>query len=164
MAGHGKVQGMDRVIIIAGPSRGKSTLADKLHRDHGWPVFCGDPASTVRYQHEYTSYLPEGLSFAGDGGAADWIMRHWFRMPGPWVCEGHAMARALRRWVDRPADSSWGEEELPCDRIILLDCPPHREVTARQEGMHLGVLRVWEEIAHHFEAITEVIRDPIPLG
>jgi hypothetical protein len=147
---------INRIVIVGGPSRGKSTTAHELHTEHGWPVFCGDPASKVVYQKPYTTYLPEGLDFAGDMGAAAWVAERWFSMPGPWVCEGHVMARALRRWIghaDYPHDQDF--PRYPCDRIIVLDREAHRETTRHQEAMHAGVMRVWYEISEYFAPITE---------
>lgn len=140
-----------RTIIIGGPSRGKSTLADEMHRATGVPVYCGDPASKVVHQKPYTHYLPEGLDFAGDGGAAVYVSSNWFTMKDPWVCEGHVMARALRRWGAFRTD-------MPCDRIIVLDRAAHRPTSKGQEAMHVGVMKVWREIAHHFAEITETRR------
>lgn len=131
-----------RVIVVGGPSRGKSTLADRLHAETGAPVYCGDPASTVRYQYPYVRYLPEGLDFRGDRGCAAWIASHWLGMPGPWIMEGHAMARALRRYL---AVSS----KPPADRIVVLDCPAHRAETPGQAAMHKAVMTVWRQVARH---------------
>jgi hypothetical protein len=146
---------VSRIVIVAGPSRGKSTLADELHREHGWPVYCGDPASKVLYQKSYSHYLPEGLDFAGDMGAAAWVAERWFSMPGPWVCEGHVMARALRRWLNMPEQYGSAHDHYPCDRIIVLDREAHRETTRGQEAMHKGCMRVWCGIEDYFAPITE---------
>jgi hypothetical protein len=147
-----------RTIIIAGPSRGKSTLADEMHRATGVPVYCGDPASKVLYQKPYTHYLPEGLDFAGDNGPSTFICKNWFQMQGPWVCEGHCMARALRRWLATYAYVGEGLNLwIPCDRIIVLDKPAHRPTSKEQEAMHKGVMKIWREIAHYFTEITEVM-------
>lgn len=150
------VSGDMRIVIVGGPSRGKSTLAHSLHVEHGWPVFCGDPASKVVYRKPYTTYLPEGLDFAGDTGAAAWVAENWFRLPAPWICEGHVMARALRRWRDLELQHHdwWDECTLPCDRIIVLDREAHRETTRGQEAMHRGVLRVWGEIEENYAPIA----------
>lgn len=142
-----------RVVIVGGVSRGKSTTADELHRLHGWPVFCADPESKVVYQKSYSSYLPEGLDFSGDSGPSPWICKHWLTMPGPWIIEGHALARALRRWTRNPHTP-----QMPCDRIIVLDRPAHRPTNVAQEALSKGVMRVWREIAHHFTEITDVRR------
>ena len=148
-----------RRIIIAGPSRGKSTLADKLRKESGGtlPVYCGDTASKVLYQKPYTIYLPEWLPFAGDGGAADWIADHWFTKPGPWICEGHALARALKRWMEAAPRGV-----MPCDKIIVLDHEAHRATTPAQEAMHKGVMTQWRKVAHYYAAITEVRRQLPP--
>jgi hypothetical protein len=144
-----------RVVIVGGPSRGKSTLADEMHRATGVPVYCGDPASKVVFKKPYTHYLPEGLDFAGDNGAAAWVCKNWFTMRGPFVCEGHVMARALRRWhthnIDYPT-------MYPADKIIVLDRPAHRPCSKGQEAMHAGVMKVWREIAAYFAPITEYRR------
>jgi hypothetical protein len=112
----------------------------------------------VLYQKPYTTSLPEGLPFAGDGGGSDWVARNWLRQPGPWICEGHMMARALRRWLEQ------GNAGTPADRIIVLDCPAHRYTGEGRERMHRGVIKVWYEIAHRFPApIVEVRREVQPL-
>lgn len=148
---------MSRIVIVAGPSRGKSTLAHEIHERLGWPVFCGDPASKVRFQKPYTTYLPEGLDFAGDTGAGAWVAEHWFPQPGPWVCEGHVMARALRRWMQESyAATVMGRALYPCDKVVVLSKEAHRETTAGQEAMHKGVMKVWADIEHYYGPIAEV--------
>lgn len=134
-----------RVIIIGGPRRGKSTLAATF----GHPVFCGDPLSKVKEPRKGVTYLPEGLPFAGDDGGAAHVAHIWFVWPGPWVCEGHVMARALRRWLNGP-----NAKEAPCDKIIVLSSAKV-ETSRGQDAMHLGVMTVWNEIAHNFRAIVE---------
>ena len=136
-----------RIVIVGGPSRGKSTLAHEFHLQ-GFPVFCGDPASKVVYQKPYTTYLPENLPFAGEGGAAQWVADNWFTMPGPWVCEGHVMARALRRWMNVHL-------QPPADRVIVLDRPAHRPTSKGQDAMHTGVMSVWNDIRGRLHTITE---------
>lgn len=140
----------ESIIIIGGPSRGKSTLAHEFHLK-GYAVKCGDPLSKVVYSKPYTTYLPEDLDFAGDGGAAAWVAENWFPVPKMTVCEGHVMSRALRRWLD----GFTGAPTMPADRIIVLDRPAHRETSKGQEAMHTGVMRVWSEIADAFDHITE---------
>ena len=134
-----------RTIIVGGPRCGKSTLAATL----GAPVYCGDPRSKVKQPLTGVEYLPEGLPFAGDSGSSAWIGRNWFAMPGPWTLEGHVMARALRRWART-------HQGMPCDRIIVLREPhPAAEVSSGQRAMGVGVLTVWDEIAHRFAGIIE---------
>jgi hypothetical protein len=132
--------------------------AEALRKGMGAPVFCGDPRSKVKEPLEHVTYLPEDLPFSGNGGAADWIAQNWFSMPGPWVCEGHVMARALRRWFQDDllrTDGSADASLYPCDLIYVYeeqreDC----DVKPGQVAMHKGVMRVWSEVALYFEPIT----------
>jgi hypothetical protein len=134
-----------RIIIVGGPRRGKSTLA----KSFGFPIFCGDPKSKVKDPEPNVTYLPEDLPFAGDDGAAAHVAHVWFVWPGSWVCEGHVMARALRRWLDGP-----NGKDMPADKIIVLKMQK-APTTSGQEAMHKGVMKVWDEISHYFRSITE---------
>lgn len=137
-----------RIVLVGGPRRGKSTLA-RQYRAQGIPTFCGDPRSKVKDPEEGVTYLPEELPYAGDQGAAAHVAGLWFIWQGPWLCEGHVMARALRRWLDAHP------REMPADKIIVLSGPAKCETSKGQDAMHKGVMTVWEEIAHHFREITE---------
>lgn len=122
---------------------------------HWTPILCGDPKSKVKDVEPGATYLPEGIPFSGDDGAAQWIADHWFTLPGPWVCEGHVMARALRRWLNSPEQYGSADDHFPCDRIIVLDRPGFGMPSKGQEAMHTGVMTVWREIAQYFEPIVE---------
>jgi hypothetical protein len=137
----------ERVIIVGGPRRGKSTLA-KAFALTGYTVRCGDPLSKVKEPLPGVQYLPEGIPISGDDGAAQWVADNWFTLPGPWVCEGWVMARALRRWVAL-------RSIMPVDRIIVLDRPAFTEELKGQASMHKAVMTVWKGIFRHFEAIAE---------
>jgi len=140
-----------RVIIVGGPRTGKSTLA-REYRAQGIPTFCGDPRSMVKEPEEGVTYLPDDLDFSGENGGAKWIAFRWFPMVGPWVCEGHVMARALRRWADGiPFDRA-----PPADKIIVLRKQHDDAVTKPgQVSMHRAVMTVWDEIAWRFAGIVE---------
>lgn len=156
----------ERVIIVGGPRRGKSTLADKLARAGNCKHFCGDPLSKVKDVQPGVFYLPEGIPISGDDGAAQWVADNWFQLKGPWVCEGWVMARALRRWL---ASTNMPTERVPrrggydvrtvaprvADRIIVLSGPAWTEASKGQEAMHKAVLTVWSQIAGMFRDITE---------
>jgi hypothetical protein len=149
-----------RIVIVGGPSRGKSTTAHGIHERTGAPVFCGDPASTVKFQKPYTTYLPEGMDFGSE--SSRWIVDNWLPMPGPWVLEGHIMARVLRKWLD-DSGTEPPAPVLPCDRVIVLDCPAHRQTNPRQEALHTRAMKIWDEIGWSFSDIAEIITSPVPL-
>jgi hypothetical protein len=175
----------ERVIIVGGPRRGKSTMANQLAFGASAypkpgprvPIRCGDPLSKVKDPLPGVEYLPEGIPISGDDGAAQWVADNWFTLPGPWVCEGWVMARALRRWA--AAHRGLYEAEVrgsqrgpivplqPADRIIVLDRPGFGMPSREQDAMHKAVMSVWygrhdqnpkkqiQGIFTHFEAITE---------
>jgi len=155
-----------RTVIVGGPRCGKSWLAADLSlntSEGSGPlgtaqIYCGDPLSKVKEPMPTVHYLPEGLPFSGDNGAAQWIVDNWFAMPGPWVCEGHVMARALRRWMHAPEQYGSADDHFPCDRIIVLENHhPLAEVTGQQRAMHKGVMKVWSEIASYYHSITTYV-------
>lgn len=124
-----------RVIIIGGPRCGKSTIA-RSYLQAGIPVYCGDPAHLVKDREDGVTYLPDNLQWS-DGSF--YVASEWFPRPGPWVCEGQIMARALRKWK---------RTMPPADHIILLtDHHPKARPTPGQRAMHRGVMTVWREIA-----------------
>lgn len=154
----------ERVIIVGGPRRGKSTLAQELvnsvwSHPAPWVIHhrCGDPLSKVKDPLPQVEYLPEGIPISGDDGAAQWVADNWFSLPGPWVCEGWVMARALRRWLaDYPHRDATGLRAKPADRIIVLAHDAWVDSLKGQESMHKAVMTVWGQIAHNFAGITEV--------
>jgi hypothetical protein len=163
-----------RVIIIGGPRRGKSTLARQLaselavagNQNLFAPVRCGDPLSKVKDPLPGVQYLPEGIPISGDDGAAQWVADNWFSQKGPWICEGWVMARALRRWLastnmEQVTQRRRGGYDVrlqapkPADRIIVLSGPAWVDASKGQEAMHRAVMTVWSQIAGYFRDITE---------
>lgn len=153
----------ERIVIVGGPRRGKSTLAEALSLAAGQRgdclIYCGDPLSKVKEPRAGVVYLPEGIPISGDDGAAQWVADNWFTLPGPWVCEGWVMARALRRWRDHQLSvfDFWNQCSMPCDRIIVLDRPGFGRPSKAQNAMHKAVMTVWNEIAREFEPIVEYL-------
>lgn len=145
----------DRIVIVGGPRCGKSWLARSL-RKQGYPTFCGDPIDKVKDVEAGVTYLAEGMDMGSE--SSRYIVDNWLPMPGPWVLEGHIMARVLRKWMDD--DIHRAAAEFPCDRIIVLpEHHPEAEVTAKQAAMHKGVIRTtWKGIADYFEGMYETRR------
>lgn len=110
----------DRLIIAGGPGVGKTTLTAKLTRD-GLVVHSSDEIRDLGWSE---SSLKASL---------------WFDAPGPWLCEGVAMPRAIRKWLARNPDSK------PSDAILWL-AHPVEERSRGQHVMALGCATVWAEI------------------
>jgi dephospho-CoA kinase len=111
-----------RILIIGGPKTGKTTLANKLAVEM--------PAS-VRYTD---SVMGLGWSEASAEVAT------WFDEPGPWIIEGVAVPRALRKWMKNNPG-----ERPPVDKIIGCD-GAFQELTPGQQSMTKGVDTVMKEI------------------
>lgn len=69
-----------------------------------------------------------------------WVAQHWLELPGPWVIEGVAVPRALRKW-----QALHHGAPPPCDRlIVLVEC--HKALTARQAKMSQDLHGVLDEL------------------
>jgi hypothetical protein len=145
----------ERIVIVAGSRRGKSTLAAELSVASGAQVYCGDPASKAKENRPGVIYLPEGMPYSGDDGPAQWIADNWFEMPGPWIVEGHVTARALTRWLNMAERYGSADDHFPCDRIIVLDRPGFGVPLPGQNAQHKGVMTTWNRIASYFEPLVE---------
>lgn len=113
----------ERIIVLGGPHCGKTTYALKLARERGLSA----PRHTddLIGKHDWSGCSAE--------------VARWFDLPGPWLIEGVACARALRKWL---ASHPRGK---PCDVIV----PMHKVVTQQtgpQAAMHSGCLKVWNEV------------------
>lgn len=84
-----------RTIIVGGPRTGKSTLAQKLEG----PIYCTDPRHRVKEPADNVKYGPD----VEWEDTSDWLADNWLKMPGPWTIEGHATARALRKYHEKLA-------------------------------------------------------------
>lgn len=119
---------MTRIVIAGGPKTGKTTLAKSF-------VFPG-----VTFTTRHTDNLIHlGWSEASAAAAL------WFDEPGPWIVEGVATPRALRKWI---AAHPHGK---PCDVVHWLE-DPHEELTPGQAAMTKGCATVWEEIVDELRA------------
>jgi hypothetical protein len=108
-----------RIAITGWPKTGKSTLAAKM----------GGGRST-------DDTIEMGLDWSA--GSAE--VATWFDKPGPWIIEGVAIPRALRKWKEAHPG-----ERPPIDKLIVLSTP-HVPLNTGQTGMGKGIDKVLAEI------------------
>ena len=119
---------MTRIAITGGPLTGKTTLAGELQMR---PPDDGECRPRIRH----TDHLvPLGWSEASAAAAL------WFDEPGPWIIEGVAVPRALRKWRDAHPG-----QRPPVDRVIYLS-EPHQVCMRGQSSMAKGVESVFREL------------------
>lgn len=111
-----------RDVIIGPPRSGKTTLALEFARPG------------VRVMHTDSligSHAWSELSLL--------VARDWLTQPGPWIIEGVAAVRALRKWLHMHSRGK------PCDRVIEL-MRPREKLTARQRSMAKGCATIWADV------------------
>lgn len=124
---------MTRICITGGPRTGKTTMATQLV-DWGHFVGCGRrDMDTLPIRHT-DELIHLGWSEASQAASL------WLDEPGPWIIEGVALARALRKWRERNPG-----KPPPVDRVIRLTTP-HEQWTPGQRTMAKGEETVWCEI------------------
>lgn len=150
----------DRVMIVGGPRCGKSWFAREL-RGKGYPTFCGDPIDKVKDVEPGVTYLDAGMGM--ESASSRYIVDNWLPMPGPWVLEGHIMARVLRKWLD--GDQGIVDPQMieargwPCDRIVVFEQQrAELDLLPGQRALHKGTMKVWREISDYFEGMYETRR------
>ena len=133
---------MRRTLITGAPRTGKTTMALSLTKAHVPSVFKRD-----QLRHFCTD--PQHLCPAGVNGTppeldwsacSQWVCDKWLSLPGPWVIEGVAVPRALRKW-----QAAHPNEPPPCDQLIVLT-EPHEALSQRQEAMGIGLLSVLADL------------------
>lgn len=136
---------MSRICIAGWPRAGKTTLARDIHErtridpDH-------DAVGVLRHTD---STIDLGWSEASAEVAT------WFDAPGPWIIEGVAVPRALRKWM------AAHPEGKPCDVVYWL-AKPFLELTKWQQTMAKGCVSVWESIQRALVARGAEIRLGMP--
>jgi hypothetical protein len=127
---------MTRVVILGGPKTGKTTLANHLAHQHAFDELSrtGLHADVVPPRHT------DDLIDLGWSAGSQRIADEWLTQPGPWIIEGVACSRALRKWRAAHPD-----EPPPVDRVIRLTTP-YVALSSRQAGMAKGEEHVWQEI------------------
>ena len=114
-----------RIAITGYPNSGKTTLASLLVLVSQYPIRKTDELLET---HEW-SELSEEVS-------------KWFEAPGPWIVEGVAVPRAIRKWRLRHPRS-----KPPFDMFIYIQ-RPFMDMRPGQRSMSLGLdtvmLELWQ--------------------
>lgn len=108
---------MNRIVIAGVPKAGKTTLALR-----------GDYPGAVRHTDDLIRQDAWSEASAEVAG--------WLDEPGPWVIEGVAAVRALRKWC------SWHPVGKPCDRVLWLG-EPRFGLAGGQLSLAKGCWTVW---------------------
>jgi hypothetical protein len=82
--------------------------------------------------------------------AASLAASQWFDESGPWIIEGVAVPRALRKWRDRNPN-----EPPPCDKIINLTTK-YRDLAPGAITMGKGIDKVMTDLWAWIKPITEI--------
>ena len=109
---------MSRIIIAGGPRTGKTTLAGQL-------------AAQLHLDQLHTDDLIAGHSWST-------LIMGWIEEPGPWVIEGVAAVRGLRKWLEAHGGQ-------PCDQVIWM-VRPLEQLTPGQLTMMKGCQTIWRDI------------------
>jgi hypothetical protein len=122
-----------RIVICGGPRTGKTTFAATISDE------AGDPTGiTVGHTDDL---IAQCAHLGKDAWSeASRLAGLWLDRPGPWIIEGVALARALRKW----REAHLGEPP-PIDRVIRLT-ESHVALTKGQAAMAKGEETVWREI------------------
>lgn len=123
---------MTRIAITGGPRTGKTTLAKRL-------------SGSMFERGNRAGVCPSMLHTDDLIGKLEWSeasaeVAKWMDEPGPWIIEGVAVSRALRKWRDQHPG-----EPPPVDRVIYLD-EPFVSLVKGQVSMRKGVRKVHDEI------------------
>ncbi len=128
---------LDQRIVIGGvPSAGKTTLCNSIG-------LAG--AELVRHTDDL-------IESHGWSEVSQEISDNWLTAPGPWVIEGVATIRALRKWLKAH------DEGKPCDVLIWLGTPIE-PLEGRRLGLAKGCHTVFDEIDDELAARgVEIVR------
>ncbi len=121
-------------MIIGPPKAGKTTLGLALSAELGVPIL-------------HTDDLIGRLEWSA---ASEHIANVWLAEPGPWIIEGVAVVRGLRKWLGANPSGK------PCDLIIEM-ATPRIELSSRQAGMAKACLGIWTEIRQDLYARSVAI-------
>lgn len=111
-----------RVCIVGGSKTGKSTLADRLGGEPGVKLFRSDDLIA---SHAWSEASAE--------------VANWMSEPPPWILEGVAVVRALRKWLARDTPGT------PCDLVVVCT-RVWVPLSEGQRRMNKGHEKVWGEV------------------
>lgn len=109
-----------RVVICGAPRAGKTTTAIAMHTHGCWLYHLDSLVEKHRWSEQ-------------SDAAAKYLTE-----PGPYIIEGCAAVRALRKALLRSNDR-------PCDAIARMTTPK-LELTKGQETLRKGEAKIWSEI------------------
>jgi hypothetical protein len=141
---------MTRLVIAGGPRTGKTTLAFAIYNGARCPTedFTMDGVEHRGLRKFHTDDLIDlGWSEASEAAS------RWLDEPGPWIVEGVAAVRALRKWLDRNPTGK------PCDAVLYLE-QPLVALTDGQARMRLGCRTVWEQIVGELDRRGVSVSEP----
>ncbi len=141
---------------MGGPGCGKSTLARERAKQLGVLVLCTDTPeqarATGRNQDAGVLYAPSSLGNDWSGLSA-FIAEDWLELPGPFVIEGVALVRALRKWHAAHPGSP-----PPCDQILWCEIP-HITLGHGQLSMLTGHDTMLQGLMDDWEGFADIVQE-----
>lgn len=135
-----------RILITGGPRAGKTSLANHLGQGGTWDIDNGhEPGIGPPLRAESVRHTDDLIEKLKHLGKEAWLVVSaevvkWMDDPGPWIIEGVAASRALRKW--REANPG---KRPPVDRVIYCRVP-FAPLTKGQDTMAKGVRTVLDEL------------------
>lgn len=137
----------NRILVIGGSKRGKSTLGRKLSEEHKLTHLQTDPQRLLSRGENGT---PDHLDYGGDNGVGQWVHANWLNRDRTLI-EGAKAADALARFLR--ADCQLKSSDV-CDRLIVLtERVSGEETDDEYQGQ--------ERQAAHVMAIIEELEDQL---
>lgn len=112
-----------KILIAGGPRVGKTTLGLQLAQETGYRMRSTDSLIATEKWSDASAIT------------CGWLSEH-----GPWIIEGVAVFRALRKWLAKNPTGA------PAD-VLYIRKSPRTELTPGQRAMAKGCDTVWREIS-----------------